>query len=522
MKYHTPSPSTPDDYCKRGTIANPDGREPAYDKCSMSLNERMAAMGLSYAQLYLLTGYRDFWGTVSVMLDSQQQYTNSQKDAYDRIPTKTHHDQPRFNYASRFGVLIPALMIDAASDPELQTSYAKYYKDDWAQQVEWVINALTENKQNVYWIPFENGSGTEPSRGTTISQGDVTAKYLMMNTHKWKRKKAGMLEKGYIQVSDISGGSFTAGHLSGIDAEATGSEEEDYRNGLVGTRSWTRSGLNPIFQFSAFTMNFLIDYYLYIKADSRIPSIVKNWCDIMLKNKMHVEEGDNGYKEGIDKWGEPYMLRDPIVHSGVNPWTLPIHSRVIAFTLKTHGVDETVNDKTYSEWYNICIDPKNLNGLIWQWRHFGQYYGWNQDAPWMMAQDSLIDYGPTDIRKPKQYNKIPGDNPDIKRNSKDGGIIMSYKIVSEPNGEAIKWKITLNDETHEGDVVDGKVEWPIPDDLPTGEHKGEARYGYPEYTMTSDEQKVLAGIVWSDPVEFTLKRKGKSGKAPILKIVQGE
>ncbi len=416
-------------------IANPDKRTDSNGLNRIPMTENQVHMIYSYAQMYLLTGYRDFWGIVAVVNVQQQKYNQTEEDVYERIPTSDQYDHPRFSHAWRYGALVPGYMIDALIHEDLQDwNPAHWRKSDWATQIDRVLNALIETKWDIQWIPFENGNGTVPLKGTIISQGDVNAKFLTVGKQKYAPYVASgesMPSTGYIQIdkSTITGGSFDAGNLNGISATAKGSEEDDYRNGIIGTRSWTkRDEPNPVFQFSAFPMNFLIDYYLYVEADSRIPDLVKTWLDVFLSTTKILEDGDYGYDRGSETWGYPtwgsaYDLTNPIKGTKYySPWQLPIAARLIPFVLKTHGIDETVNGKRYSEWYEILINTANVNPdqvLTWQWRHFGQVYGWNQDAPWMMQKDSLTNYGPSNIRSPKQYNEIPGEDPDIKRESND-------------------------------------------------------------------------------------------------------
>ena len=134
-----------------------------------------------------------------------------------------------------------------------------------------------------------------------------------------------MPAKGYLQVTKISNGAFDAGSLSGISATSTGIEESDYRKGLVGMRSNSplvgdinmgSRVIRPIFQ-QTFPLNFLIDYYLYIQRDDRIPYIVKVNLDIILHNMKLMQQGDLHYGKNGGKWGnplfgKPYMLENPV------------------------------------------------------------------------------------------------------------------------------------------------------------------------------------------------------------------
>ena len=426
LDYMSPAP----DSGGSAVLANPDGRETSHSRSEIPLTENMCHMIFSYAQMYLLTGYRDFWGIVAASWVNQQVYIRNQTEAMERVPRVGQYDHPRFNYATAYGWLTPAFLIDATVDVSLQQGMAKHWKkENWLEHAGWLINALTEQPWDVAWIPFESGSGERPKG--IIMQGEVTATIYSAYYQRFEPPVSDMPNVGFIQIkaSSLQGGSFQAGDLefpnSQTGAVATGPEELDYRNGIVGTRSWSpRKDPNPVFQFAIFPVNFLIDYYLNIYADPRIPPIVKKHTEVTIMQIRKMQKDDTAYGT-YGKWGRtthtaPYDLRNPVRHDRANPWMLPVYARMVAFTLKTHGVDEVVNGKTYTEWYEIFINPANVSprgNLQWQWRHFGQMYGWQQDAPWMMAQESLLDFGPVEIREPTLYGQIPGDVPDIFRDN---------------------------------------------------------------------------------------------------------
>lgn len=74
-------------------------------------------------------------------------------------------------------------------------------------------------------IPFDTGSGVVPAAGTTISQGGVSASLISVMSAVNvvpTAYGAAMPAAGFIKVKNVTGGSFAAGALSGIAANATG------------------------------------------------------------------------------------------------------------------------------------------------------------------------------------------------------------------------------------------------------------------------------------------------------------
>ena len=432
------------------TVVNSDGRSGG-QLCGMP-SEWDFAKTLSYAQMYLLTGYRDFWGIVAVLAQFQQNMITSQSDAYANLEKYQEWDTPRFNYATKYGALLAALMIDATIPVNGQWFDGRVY--NWTNQITWTIDALNNWKWDFKWIHFNSGSGTVPAAGGTISHGGVTATLLGVypathygrtyNSMHDEQVFAGsaMPSEGYLMVNNISGGSFTTGSLTisgGISATAMEPQITDYREGLVaGVRPNSPRGLTstgdssciPIFQL-IFPSHFLIDTYLYFYRDPRIPDIIQKQVDIILTNIRPKAPGDVYYKWTDPTWGthsyvKPYSLENPVdtgassTCGGGNdamPFELPEYARLIAFVIKTKG-DATVNGALYSTWYDRVINTANAAPLLmnWLWKYYGQYYGWGQDAPWMMKQSSLTNYGPLTMRNPIQYTTIPGDLPDVYSN----------------------------------------------------------------------------------------------------------
>jgi hypothetical protein len=419
LDYNTPHPQHPKKPCRADKVANPDGRIVSHNHCGLPA-EWHFPRAYSYAQMYLMTGYRDFWGTVAYLAQFGCRGVTDRETALEEIIKKGSYDTPRFNYV-RYGAMIPALMIDATI--KVDSQWFSGQKIDWENQMDWTIDALEHSAWDLKWIPFDNGTGEVPKGGTLITQGEVSAYLLgVYNTRYDPRITKVMPKSGFLQVNNVTGGSFQSGMLENIECFATGPEEEDYRQGIVGLRSnsWrapNTGGSNPItvipvFQLT-FPSNFLIDYYLYVKKDDRIPIMVKSNLDAVLENISPLVEKDKYYKKGSGKWGiakykNPYALTNPISDNGA-PYELPQYARMCAFVLKTLG-NETINGATYAEWYERLIDTGNVNPsgiLLWQWKIYGQFYGWSQDAPWMMAQESFDPYLSIIMKTPFYYDSIP-------------------------------------------------------------------------------------------------------------------
>ena len=77
----------------------------------------------------------------------------------------------------------------------------------------------------VRWMPYNSGSGNVPAIGTTVSQGGVSGYLLGV----WADIQAAptavgaaMPASGFIKFREVTGGTFSAGALTGIGASATG------------------------------------------------------------------------------------------------------------------------------------------------------------------------------------------------------------------------------------------------------------------------------------------------------------
>jgi hypothetical protein len=81
--------------------------------------------------------------------------------------------------------------------------------------------------RNIRWLAYNTGTGNVPAIGTTVSQGGVSG-YLLgvwsSYTSAPTAVDAAMPATGYLKFREVSGGQFSAGALTGIGANATGSD----------------------------------------------------------------------------------------------------------------------------------------------------------------------------------------------------------------------------------------------------------------------------------------------------------
>jgi hypothetical protein len=86
-------------------------------------------------------------------------------------------------------------------------------------------------------------------------------------------------------------------------------------------------------------MNALIDIYLNIERDSRIPAMVKSILDLVLQNIAAYEAGDEDYGVSDETWGEPeyghnYYMKNPIGTTKSSKY-MPEYARAVAFVYRT-------------------------------------------------------------------------------------------------------------------------------------------------------------------------------------------
>lgn len=81
--------------------------------------------------------------------------------------------------------------------------------------------------RNVRWLAYNSGTGNVPAIGTTVSQGGVSGYLLGVwanYTSAPTAVGAAMPATGYIKFREVTGGTFSAGALTGIGASATGTD----------------------------------------------------------------------------------------------------------------------------------------------------------------------------------------------------------------------------------------------------------------------------------------------------------
>jgi hypothetical protein len=443
MPYNTPGPFGPGGTrpCYADVYVNPDNRTNAgATDCAWDVSEAYFSRTLSYASMYLLTGYRDFWSMVDYMAQAEQDTITSESAAIAAIPWTGSYDYPRTSYAQYYGAMLPAFYIDATMP--MQGNYISATDYNWSNQLEWTLTALKNNEWNIKWIPYNSGTGNVPAAGATITQGGASATLMTvgatMNDNMLAAGTA-MPTSGYIMVNSSSvTGTFAAGALTGIGATATGTAVADTRNGMVGVRPNSVRAASPgipYFQL-IFPLNFLIDYYLNVSADSRIPAMVKANIDIYLNGIKPLVPGDHNYGEtsstwGDYYWGHGYPVENPVDTDIASAWSLAEFPRILAFVIKTSG-NATVNGADYTTWYSRLVDTAGNHDLAGtQWKLFGQFYGFGSDAPWIMAQSSLT--APT-YRTPTKYSYPPdwnGAPPDLARTGGGGGTKWKLKSITD-------------------------------------------------------------------------------------------
>ena len=91
--------------------------------------------------------------------------------------------------------------------------------------------ALYWDSTNVRWLKYNTGTGNVPAIGTTITQGAVSGYLLGV----WASKTAAvtavgaaMPTSGFIKLREVTGGTYSAGALTGIGASATGADVQGW------------------------------------------------------------------------------------------------------------------------------------------------------------------------------------------------------------------------------------------------------------------------------------------------------
>ncbi len=83
----------------------------------------------------------------------------------------------------------------------------------------------------VRWMPYNTGSGTVPAIGTTVTQGGVSGYLLGVwadYTSAPTAVGAAMPATGYLKFREVTGGTFSAGALTGVGASATAADRQGW------------------------------------------------------------------------------------------------------------------------------------------------------------------------------------------------------------------------------------------------------------------------------------------------------
>lgn len=213
-------------------VTNPDDRTD-YQACGVA-GEPYLPSKYSYATMYLLTGYRDFWGIVAASVQKQQTGITDQATADSSVIAASSYDSFRYNYGRKYNALIPALLIDATIPVSGNGATGRVMS--FRDQLSWTLQALKNKKWDFVWVPYNSGTGNVPAQYSQISQGAATG--TLLGVYQWKQdpqRWPGQLmpETGWLMVK-VTSGSFSSGAITGVGATATGAQETDYRNGIVG------------------------------------------------------------------------------------------------------------------------------------------------------------------------------------------------------------------------------------------------------------------------------------------------
>lgn len=163
-----------------------------------------------------------------------------------------------------------------------------------------------------------------------------------------------------------------------------GAYRENLRGLNPGQNAQGPAGWFPTFQVSTNDAA-LMDYYHTIHADSRLPEWLKTNVDAVLATAGQLPS--NHYYEnngtGTGKWAVPYRMDDEITlphdaaggpsssNGSHDPFDICMHSRTVALLAARYPA-EVVHGKTYSEWLAIITDPKQMGGMVWNWKFLSE------------------------------------------------------------------------------------------------------------------------------------------------------
>ena len=150
--------------------------------------------------------------------------------------------------------------------------------------------------------------------------------------------------------------------IDGLEDFAWDSSRGAYRTGQVGTSlnsAWSYGVTGAVQNFTLSIINdWLIDYYQTVRADSRIPGMVRTNLDVVLSNTFLLEAGHPGYEAAFPKYGFWYSQTDtplqPVFVSrgevtAVGAWGVPATNRFwVTFAAGVPVRLQTVNRTFYT------------------------------------------------------------------------------------------------------------------------------------------------------------------------------
>lgn len=236
-----------------------------------------------------------------------------------------------------------------------------------------------------------NGSG-----GGGFSTSDLTTKLTAAWTH--------ALANRYVENAGGTGW-------------RTGAMFVDHRHTASGSGA---TGNWPFFQ-SALAGRQMIDYYLMVYADSRLPPVIKEETDRFVLCAKSVSgtayaQGSNAttfthnsvtYAMEQPRWGVSYATQPDEASGSAYTWLTPMWAPMFAFCAKYYG-GNAPDGTAYATWYRRVVNVATVyhtggsGALGWSWKIWGEIIGANLLSSWIMAQPGAPQ-GPATMRTPTVY-----------------------------------------------------------------------------------------------------------------------
>lgn len=198
----------------------------------------------------------------------------------------------------------------------------------------------------------------------------------------------------------------------------TGAMFVDHRHTASGSGA---TGNWPFFQ-SGLVGRQMVDYYLMVYADSRLPPVIKEEVDRFIlcaksASGTAYAQGSNAtsftynsvtYSLDQPRWGVPYATQPDETSGSAYTWLTPMWAVMFAFVAKYYG-GNAPDGTAYSTWYQRVINVATVyhtgggsGALGWTWKIWGEIVGANLVASWIMAQPGQPQ-GPATMRTPVVY-----------------------------------------------------------------------------------------------------------------------